>query len=93
MRILLSNKFYYPKGGDCIHAFDLEKLLKSNGHEVAFFAMQHALNQPSEYSSYFPSEVDYSGKKLKNITKQILRPLFSTRSKKKISCFASRLQT
>ncbi len=83
MRILLSNKFYYYKGGDSIHAMELEKLLKSQGHDVAFFAMQHHLNQTSDFSSYFPSEVDYSLRNLRNVKKQLLRPIYSREIKRK----------
>ena len=39
MRILLSNKFYYRRGGDCIYMLNLEQLLKQHGHEVAVFVM------------------------------------------------------
>ena len=39
MKILLSNKFYYRRGGDCIYMLNLEQLLKQHGHEVAVFAM------------------------------------------------------
>ena len=44
MRILLANKFYYTRGGDCICAINLEELLKKNGHEVAIFAMDFPKN-------------------------------------------------
>ena len=60
MKILLSNKFYYPRGGDCIYTINLEQLLKQHGHEVAMFAMQYPENLPSEWSNYFPSEVKFS---------------------------------
>lgn len=83
MRILISNKFYYPKGGDCIHAIGLEELLKSKGHEVAFFAMKTPLNLPAEYERHFPSEVDYSVRNLKNLSEQIRRPLGSPEVRKK----------
>lgn len=85
MKILLSNKFYYPKGGDCIHAFGIEKLLTSHGHEVAFFAMQHPDNLQSEYSAYFPSEVDYSNRNMKNLREQIFRPIWSNEVRRKFS--------
>ena len=39
MKILLCNKFYYRRGGDCIYMLNLEQLLKAHGHEVAVFAM------------------------------------------------------
>lgn len=35
MKILLANKFYYRRGGDCVHTLNLEQLLKAHGHEVA----------------------------------------------------------
>jgi glycosyltransferase involved in cell wall biosynthesis len=60
MKILLVNKFYYPRGGDCIYTINLEQLLKRFGHEVAVFAMQYTENLPSEWSKYFPSEVKFS---------------------------------
>jgi len=77
LRILLAHKFYYPKGGGDIHALVLEELLKSKGHQVAFFAMQHPENNPSEYASYFPSEIDYSELNCRNFKEQIFRPIFS----------------
>ncbi|MFR9542840.1 MAG: glycosyltransferase [Rikenellaceae bacterium] len=59
MRILLSNKFYYRRGGDCVCVINLEELLKSKGHEVAIFAMQHPENLSTPWSKYFPSEVKF----------------------------------
>ena len=41
MRILLANKFYYRRSGDCIYMLNLEHLLKAHGHEVAVFAMDY----------------------------------------------------
>lgn len=57
MRILLCNKFYYPRGGDCVFVLNLEQLLKSHGHEVAVFAMQYPENLPSEWRQYWPSQM------------------------------------
>lgn len=74
MKILLANKFYYPRGGDCICMIDLEALLKSKGHDVAIFAMQHPDNLESNYSSYWPSEVQFSGKDPIGLAKALARP-------------------
>lgn len=60
-RILLVNKFYYPRGGDCIQMMNLERLLKSKGHQVAVFSMQYPQNIESEYSHYFIPNVDFTG--------------------------------
>ncbi|MBR5087250.1 MAG: glycosyltransferase [Muribaculaceae bacterium] len=60
-RILIVNKFYYPRGGDCIVAMNLERLLKEQGHEVAVFAMQYHENIDSGWNQYYVSQVDFAG--------------------------------
>ena len=60
MRILIVNKFYYPRGGDCTAVFSTEQLLKDKGHEVAIFSMQKPENVPSLWEKYFPKEVSFS---------------------------------
>ena len=57
MRILLVNKFYYPRGGDCIVTLNVERMLREHGHEVAVYAMQYPSNFPSEWSGYWPREM------------------------------------
>ena len=57
MKILLSNKFYYRRGGDCIYMLNLEQLLKAHGHEVAVFAMDYPENLPSPWQKYFPTDM------------------------------------
>lgn len=57
MRILLCNKFYYRRGGDCIVTMNLEQLLKSHGQEVAIFAMDYPENIDSQWKSYWPSNM------------------------------------
>lgn len=57
MRILLSNKFYYRRGGDCIYMLNLEQLLKAHGHEVAVFAMDYPDNEETPWKKYFPSNM------------------------------------
>lgn len=57
MKILLANKFYYRRGGDCIYTMNLEKMLKEKGHEVAVYAMQYPENEKSEWSRYWPANM------------------------------------
>ena len=57
MRILLANKFYYRRGGDCIYMMNLEGLLRDKGHEVAVFAMDYPENVVTEWSRYFPQNM------------------------------------
>lgn len=57
MKILLANKFYYRRGGDCIYMLNLEQLLKAHGHEVAVFAMDYPENLDTPWKRYFPKNM------------------------------------
>ena len=92
IKILLANKFYYPRGGDCVYTLQLESLLKSKGHDVAVFAIQHPQNQANEFQSYFPSEVSYSPGSRKNLVKGVLRPLGENEVKKKFTALLNDFQ-
>lgn len=58
MKILLANKFYYRRGGDCIYTLNLEQLLKEKGHEVAIFSMDYPDNLDSKWKAYFPKSMN-----------------------------------
>lgn len=60
MKIVVVNKFYYNRGGDCIATMALEKALLDNGHEVAVYSMQYPLNIQNQWSDYFAPQVDFS---------------------------------
>ncbi|MBE6309980.1 MAG: glycosyltransferase [Bacteroidales bacterium] len=60
-RVLVVNKFYYARGGDCVCTLNLERLLKSKGWKVAVYAMNYPENIESEWSQYFTSEIGFSG--------------------------------
>ena len=79
MRILLSNKFYYRRGGDCIFTLNLEQPLKSHGHEVAIYAMQYPENLQSVWSQYWPTNMSK--------TDALLRPFGSQQIKEGFSKF------
>ena len=66
-RVLLVNKFYYRRGGDCVYLLNLEEMLRSRGHEVAVFAMDYPENSPSEWSQYFAPEITFQGGALQKI--------------------------
>lgn len=57
MKILLANKFYYRRGGDCIYMLNLEQLLKAHGHEVVVFAMDYPENLDTPWNKYFPKNM------------------------------------
>ena len=60
-RVLLVNKFYYPRGGDCIVVLNTEALLRDNGVEAEVFAMKYPQNLMARYQDMFASEVTFGG--------------------------------
>lgn len=65
LRVLLVNKFYYNRGGDCLVTLGTESLLRGLGCEVAVFAMQYPQNLASPWSGYFAPQIDFGGNRLK----------------------------
>ena len=60
-RVLLVNKFYYPRGGDCVVVLNTEALLRESGVEAEVFAMQYPENLPARYQDSFAGEVSFGG--------------------------------
>lgn len=66
MRILLVNKFHYLKGGSEKYYFELGKLLKDYGNEIAYFTMKNDKNIETGDKQYYVNEIDLNnGSKLK----------------------------
>ena len=59
MKILLVNKFFFLKGGAETVFFQERDLLMKAGYNIIDFSMQHDNNFPSDFSSYFVSNIDY----------------------------------
>ncbi|MDX9913218.1 MAG: glycosyltransferase [Candidatus Moranbacteria bacterium] len=86
MRILEINKYFFVKGGAERHFFDVADLLMENGHEVAFFSMQHKNNLKNKWSKYFVSTVGYTDEhSLKEKIKGVFRMFYSFEAKNKIN--------
>jgi len=64
MKILLVNKFHWPKGGSETYYFELAKLLTQHGHEVAYFSMANENNIKTNNKEYFVREFDGNGKNI-----------------------------
>lgn len=80
MKILLVNKFHYLKGGSEKYYFELGKLLKEHGHEVAYFTMKDEKNITTGDKEYFVEPIDLNkGSKLK-----ALDVIYSKKNKKKM---------
>jgi len=59
MKILIANKYLYPRGGDCIYTMRLMELLKEKGHTVIPFSMKHPENMKTDYDDYFVPYIDF----------------------------------
>jgi glycosyltransferase involved in cell wall biosynthesis len=57
MDILLLNNYYYARGGAERVFLDEMELLRLHGHTVAGFSRKHPRDIPSEYSGYFPENI------------------------------------
>ena len=58
MKVLLVNKFHWPKGGSEKYYFELGELLKQHGHEVAYFSMEDEKNISTGDKEYFVPKFD-----------------------------------
>jgi len=85
MQILQINKFFYLKGGPERYMFNVSEILKSKGHNVAYFSMKHEKNRISEWNKYFVENVDYNKKHSLNEQIKIFKnTLYSREAEKKI---------
>ena len=58
-RLLAINNYFYRRGGAEAVFLDHIRLFSEIGWQTAPFAMQHPDNFPSDWSSYFVSEIEY----------------------------------
>lgn len=80
MKILMVNKFHYYKGGSEKYYFELAKLLKEHGHDIAFFSMKDEKNVITDCKEYFVKNINLnSNNKLK-----ALDIIYSKENKKKM---------
>ena len=96
MKILMINSFNYLRGGGERCFFDLSDLLRSHGHEVIPFCMDHPKNLPSEYSDYFVSYVDFptelSKPGLSPKLRVVERVLYSREARRKVETLIKETQ-
>ena len=84
MKVLLVNKFLYPKGGAETYTFKLGETLMNYGHEVQYFGLENSKNVVGNYIGEYVSDMDFNKGILKNLTAPF-RIIFSYEAKKKIS--------
>ncbi len=96
MRIVLVNTRHRPGGGDSTYTLNLADLLRSQGHEVAFFAMQDEGNLPDPNQDLFVSHIDFRQlnrkKGLAAGVRVFARVLYSTEARRKFKLLLERFR-
>lgn len=85
MKVLLINKFLFPKGGDAICTLETGRLLVEHGHQVVYWGMAHPANPPYPHQGLFTKYVDLSASvNLRNRLRIASNLLYSFEAKDKI---------
>jgi glycosyltransferase involved in cell wall biosynthesis len=93
LKILLVNKFVYPKGGDAISTMTTGKMLSANGHKVVFWGMDHPDNPPYPFQEYFVSGVDYDDAGgMVSRARAAMNILYSFEARKKMATLLDRVK-
>ena len=84
MRVLMINKFLYPNGGSETYIFKLGDYLKSQGHEVQYFGMEHESRCVGNAVDVYTSNMDFhGGSKLSKLTYPF-KTIYSSEARKKL---------
>lgn len=84
MRVLMINKFLYPNGGSETYIFKLGDYLRSQGHEVQYFGMEHEGRCVGNRVNAYTSSMDFhGGSKLAKLLYP-LKTIYSVEARKKI---------
>lgn len=84
MNILFINKFLHPNGGSETYIFKLGDYLKSLGHQVQYFGMEHAGRCVGNAVNAYTSDMDFhGGSKLAKLTYPI-KTIYSAEARQKL---------
>ena len=84
MKILMVNKFLYPKGGAETYVFKLGAALEAQGHRVEYFGMDHPDRIVGNRVNAYTVNMDFhGGSKLAKLTYPI-KTIYSFEARKKI---------
>jgi glycosyltransferase involved in cell wall biosynthesis len=93
MKIILINKFLYPKGGDAISTITTGNILAARGHEVHYWGMDHPDNPSYPYRNFFVSYVDYdSSKGIIDKVKSSMNILYSFEARRKMLALLKKIK-
>lgn len=85
MKILLINNHHKYDGGTEKYYLTLSELLKSKGHEIAYFSMHDPMNLKTPWEKYFVSNLNFNKRGFVNSIKILLRMSYSLESISKLN--------
>lgn len=83
MKILMINKFLYPKGGAETYTLSLGNILKNHGHQVQYFGLRNPNNTVGNDVKALVDDMDFSEGVMKNL-KAPLRIVYNRQARKEI---------
>lgn len=83
MKVLMVNKFLYPKGGSETYIFSLGKLLEEHGHEVQFFGLKDERNTVGNRVNSLVDSMEFADGIKKNL-KAPFRIIYNGKARKDI---------
>jgi len=86
MRILFCNKYNFPFSGTEVYLFELMEMLKSQGHEVAWFSMADPRGEPTDYDKHLAPVVNFKdpSRALQGRARLALRAMYSREARRRI---------
>lgn len=84
MKILMINKFLHPNGGSETYIFKLGDYLKSAGHEVQYFGMEHEGRIVGNRVESYTSDMDFHGASALAKLTYSIRTIYSLEARRKI---------
>lgn len=83
MKILIVNKFLYPRGGSESYMLGIGEYLASHGHTVRYFGMQDEKNTVGNDQGLYTQNMDFHGKSLSRFLYPF-KIIYSLEAKRKI---------
>lgn len=93
VRVLLANKFFYPRAGAETVFFQTRDLLQAHGHEVIDFACQSEANLPSPWEAYFAPAREYREKRgLPRVVRDAAAAIYSPAARRSLAALLDRVR-
>lgn len=84
MRILMINKFLFPKGGAETYMLRLGEYLANAGHSVEYFGMEHGDRCVGNHLNAYTSEMDFHNNSIFQRMQYSLKTIYSSEARRKL---------